>query len=241
MFCIINKKSYSKNISLIFILLILFISCASNPRDISPKYVSPMLYNNYDCDQIRLEMLRVNRKLQEVMGVQSDERTKDQVALGVGLVLFWPSLFFMMGDDKEHEIAELKGEYEALEQAAIQKKCEQLLNEIEESKKTAALMGNTNTISNNESDDIDELFNNKASLVFNIVKIQGSFVLIQNVNNQTINVDDIFSVIRINRNNTKKKIGVAKVVQIKDQKIALKVSLDNPITNVISKNDLIEK
>jgi len=43
--------------------------------------------------------------------------------MGVGLVLFWPALFFLAGSDKKDELARLKGEYDALEQAAIQKDC----------------------------------------------------------------------------------------------------------------------
>ncbi|WP_200241917.1 hypothetical protein [Lamprobacter modestohalophilus] len=43
--------------------------------------------------------------------------------MGVGLVLFWPALFFLAGGDKKDELARLKGEYDALEQAAIQKDC----------------------------------------------------------------------------------------------------------------------
>jgi hypothetical protein len=40
------------------------------------------------------------------------------------LILFWPALFFLAsGDDKKAELAHLKGEYEALEHAAIQKNC----------------------------------------------------------------------------------------------------------------------
>ena len=44
--------------------------------------------------------------------------------MGVGLFLFWPALFFLAGEDKEDELAQLKGEMEALEEAAIDKKCE---------------------------------------------------------------------------------------------------------------------
>ncbi len=43
--------------------------------------------------------------------------------MGVGLVIFLPALFFLIGDDKKEEIARLKGEFDALEQAAIQKNC----------------------------------------------------------------------------------------------------------------------
>ena len=41
----------------------------------------------------------------------------------MGLVLFWPALFFMIGKDQKEELGRLKGEYEALEQSAIQKEC----------------------------------------------------------------------------------------------------------------------
>jgi len=70
-----------------------------------------------------MEMQRVSRRVNEIAGVQDSHRTKDSVALGVGLIVFWPALFFMIGKDKEEELARLKGEYEALESAAIQKDC----------------------------------------------------------------------------------------------------------------------
>lgn len=62
--------------------------------------------------------------------MQDDHAGKDSAALGVGLVLFWPALFFMIGEDKKEELARLKGEYEALEQVAIQKECN-IVKEIE--------------------------------------------------------------------------------------------------------------
>lgn len=43
---------------------------------------------------------------------------------GVGLILFWPALFFIDGDGPEaNEYARLKGEHEALQKASIEKKC----------------------------------------------------------------------------------------------------------------------
>jgi hypothetical protein len=46
--------------------------------------------------------------------------------MAVGLVLFWPALFFLEGGDgpEAAEYACLKGEVDALEQVAIQKKCD---------------------------------------------------------------------------------------------------------------------
>lgn len=50
--------------------------------------------------------------------------------MGVGLVLFWPALFFLAEGDKKEELANLKGQYDALDQAAIQKRCSALTDEI---------------------------------------------------------------------------------------------------------------
>ncbi len=45
--------------------------------------------------------------------------------MGVGLVLFWPTLFFLEGGDgpEAAEYARLKGERDAIEKVSIQKKC----------------------------------------------------------------------------------------------------------------------
>ncbi len=106
------------------------VACASKSDNISAAYVSPLQYQGYNCNQIRSELARISRRVNEVAGVQDSQASKDSVALGVGMVLFWPALFFMIGKDKEEELARLKGEYEALEQAAIQKDCD-VAQEIE--------------------------------------------------------------------------------------------------------------
>ena len=57
-------------------------------------------------------------------GAQDQKATNDAVATGVGAVLFWPALFFIKGDAaSSQEIAQLKGDMDAIEQANIQKKC----------------------------------------------------------------------------------------------------------------------
>ncbi len=76
--------------------------------------------------------------MQEVSGIQDREATSDAVVMGVGLVLFWPALFFLAdGGDREQEVARLKGEVEAVEQAAIQKECEALVQQIEQEREAA--------------------------------------------------------------------------------------------------------
>ena len=49
---------------------------------------------------------------------------KDEVAMGVGMVLFWPALFFLAeGEDQKVEIGRLKGQYETIKNVATKKKC----------------------------------------------------------------------------------------------------------------------
>ncbi|MDD9822056.1 MAG: hypothetical protein OXU98_04120 [Gammaproteobacteria bacterium] len=123
---------------------IAIVGCSSSPKNIDAVYVSPAVYASYDCDQITQEMTRVGRKISEVTGHQSDESGKDAAAMGVGLVLFWPALFFLAGgNDRAEELGRLKGELEALEVAAIQKKCTGLLERIEAERKAAKEAENT--------------------------------------------------------------------------------------------------
>ena len=99
----------------------LLTGCATPPNKITATYVSPMEYVALSDEEVIAELNRVSRKLREVSGVQQAEADKDGVALGVGLVLFWPALLFMIGPDEESEIASLKGQYEALEATAIKR------------------------------------------------------------------------------------------------------------------------
>ena len=99
-------------------------ACATSPDKISASYVSPLQYQSYDCGQIRTELVRIGQRVDEVTGQQRREATSDAWAMGVGLVLFWPALFFLAGgNDKKEELGRLKGEYDALQSAAVQKQC----------------------------------------------------------------------------------------------------------------------
>lgn len=50
--------------------------------------------------------------------------TSDAVATTVSVVIFWPALFFIGGDDATTaELSRLKGEMDAIERVSIEKKC----------------------------------------------------------------------------------------------------------------------
>lgn len=56
--------------------------------------------------------------------MQDQKRQSDAVATGVAIVLFWPAAFFVGGNGQTAaELANLKGQMQAIEQASIAKKC----------------------------------------------------------------------------------------------------------------------
>jgi hypothetical protein len=98
-------------------------ACATAPSNVQPAYVSSIEYSNLNCDQIRAELMEVSDHVRTVTGQQAKDHTRDAVAMTVGIVIFWPALFFLSGRGHQEELAELKGRYDALDQAAIQKNC----------------------------------------------------------------------------------------------------------------------
>lgn len=105
--------------------LLLIAACASNPDKIGAAYVSPLKYKDYDCDQIAMEMDHVGRRTTELYHRLKKERKAENWQTGVGLVLFWPTLFFLEGGDgpEATEFAQLKGDYNALREVAVANKC----------------------------------------------------------------------------------------------------------------------
>jgi hypothetical protein len=98
--------------------------CASSSDEVGTIYISPLQYQQYSCQQIAQEADRVSRRAAELAGVQDSKASSHAVMTGVGIVLFWPSLFFIKGDGQTAaELGRLKGEFEALEKASIEKNC----------------------------------------------------------------------------------------------------------------------
>ena len=98
--------------------------CAKGSSSISASYVNPVMYQSFDCEQIKAEAMRLSIKASELAGTQDQKAKNDAVAMGVGLVLFWPALFFIKGnDERAGELARVRGEMDAVQQASIQKSC----------------------------------------------------------------------------------------------------------------------
>jgi hypothetical protein len=98
--------------------------CASSSAEISAAYVSPVMYQNYTCPQLGTEAQAVTARAGVVSGAQDQKRSNDGLATAAAIVVFWPAAFFVGGNGQTAaELAQLKGQMVAIEQASIAKKC----------------------------------------------------------------------------------------------------------------------
>src|ERR1700744_2506109 len=99
--------------------------CASSAADITPAYVSPVAYQSYTCQQLGMEAQAVSARAAALSGAQDSQRTKDTITTTAAVIIFWPAAF-LVGGDKQNaaELAQMKGQMVAIEQASIAQKCD---------------------------------------------------------------------------------------------------------------------
>ncbi|MCA8933503.1 MAG: hypothetical protein KDA49_13590 [Rhodospirillaceae bacterium] len=87
-------------------------------------YVSPTLYRDWSCEELREEQHRIGSHAAQVADLQDDAAGADVALTAIGIVVFWPALFALAAtDDHEHELARLRGEYEAIGTAMTSGHC----------------------------------------------------------------------------------------------------------------------
>jgi hypothetical protein len=98
-------------------------ACASRPDNIQAKYVSPITYSAWSCDQLADEDHRVQSEVIRVSDIQRGNANAD-TAMVVGSIFLWPVLIGLAATtDHKDEVARLKGEYDAVEQEQKIKSC----------------------------------------------------------------------------------------------------------------------
>lgn len=115
-------------------------ACSTASKDISAAYISPLQYKDYNCDQLTAEMQRVSTRVTELGGRLDQAASNDKAITGLGLILFWPALFALGGTkQQEADYGRLRGEYDAINQAAIQKDCKlNVVAKVDSSAKAAS-------------------------------------------------------------------------------------------------------
>lgn len=98
--------------------------CASSTKEIGATYQSPLIYQSYTCDQLSFELGMLNTRAIE-LGAQVDKASNnDNLLTGVTLVLFWPAVFALGGNEAEEaEYAKVKGDITTIERVAVAKNC----------------------------------------------------------------------------------------------------------------------
>ncbi len=113
-----------KTIAAILSVSIALAGCATATKDIAAHYVSPLQFQSHDCDQLASETQHIQVRYNQLGGRLDEAASNDKAITGVGMILFWPALFALGGTkQQEAEYARMKGEYDAVQQAAVIKKC----------------------------------------------------------------------------------------------------------------------
>ena len=98
---------------------ILISGCAKSPDSIAPAYTSPTAYNGWSCQQLAEENVRVSHALATASAQQNNARTGDIV----GVALIGMPVSTLSGDNIAPQIADLKGQRDALMRARLDRKC----------------------------------------------------------------------------------------------------------------------
>lgn len=98
--------------------------CATKSADVAPTYTSTNTYAGLSCRQITAERDAIASEVSRVSVAQDKQRKKDQIATGVGAVVFWPALLYNVAvKDDADQLGRLKGQYDALGRMAGEKGC----------------------------------------------------------------------------------------------------------------------
>lgn len=118
--------------------------CATSSKDVATAYVSPIQYQGYDCGQLASEAARLQTRISPLGGRLDEAASNDKALAGVSIILFWPAAFALGGTkNQEAEYSRLKGEYDAIQQAATAKKCAGIVPPTPTQAKPAAPATNT--------------------------------------------------------------------------------------------------
>lgn len=139
---------------LVICVLITTTGCATNPSNISAKYVSPIAYQDWTCEQLVDEHKRLTSVVEKTVKDQKKNASTDAGLMAVGLIIFWPALIGLAATRNEKEaVAQVKGEYEAVHEQMRMKGCpvpapvpsEQVTTAAEEDEAATTRKGNSTT------------------------------------------------------------------------------------------------
>lgn len=103
----------------------LLAGCASRSGDVKPKLTDPAAYTDWDCDRLHDGMGDVQAEAADVAYAVDSRSGNNMIALSLGVTVFWPALLAMRPDGPDAvQLAELKGRFEGMRQAATAHGCQ---------------------------------------------------------------------------------------------------------------------
>jgi len=98
--------------------------CASSPENIPAAPVPLAPYLELDCGQLAAERSRVGASLRDAEGLQAQQASNDSGAVAGAIIIFTPAILAVGGNrPMTGEVARLKGEMRALDEASARKRC----------------------------------------------------------------------------------------------------------------------
>jgi hypothetical protein len=99
--------------------LLLLAGCAQSPESIAPAYVSTVPYETFTCTQLGEEEVRVQAALAQASQQQKNAQSGDVV----GVILLGIPTSTLSGSNVAPQVASLKGQLVAVQQASLKKNC----------------------------------------------------------------------------------------------------------------------
>ena len=114
-----------KKLSILLFAFVL-ISCSSAPKstEVTSKYVPASRYSDLTCDQLISKAETIRARIPGAAAAVDQHRKNQTGVEWVTWLLFWPAAFALDdGSEMSSELAEAKGELEAVQQNLYSKNC----------------------------------------------------------------------------------------------------------------------
>jgi hypothetical protein len=108
----------------LIICLLVTTGCATDPKNIPAKYVSPVGYQSWSCEQLTDEYDRLTASSEATIKEQKKNANTDAGLMAVGLIIFWPALIGLAATNNNKDaVAQVKGEHETVHEQMRTKGC----------------------------------------------------------------------------------------------------------------------
>ena len=89
------------------------------------SYTSEVRYQDWACRKLASGATLIDKRITKLHGQLKKKAGDDQAQMAIGLILFWPALFFLEGGDgpQAAEFSRLMGERDAIDRVSRLKDC----------------------------------------------------------------------------------------------------------------------